>query len=141
MYFTELSGKEKVRCDACGIEIECGGWYPYLPITYDGKTARMYDTPQHYCDECGKHLVNKGEFRICDVCGKPMTFGFTNEGNNLGADFHACEDCFEQRMSDEFGQWRKSGSDYEGECGGYYEAYDAREQEWYDTGVYWTQWD
>ena len=74
------------------------------------------------------------EFRICQVCSKPMVDGFTD-----GEEFYACVDCFEQAMCETFGEWRKSNE--QGYNGGYYDAYEPREGAWYDTGVYWTEWE
>ena len=128
-----IDGNTVVKCDCCGERIY-DGWMPQ-----ERRGDGFYiDESKHYCDECAQEIKGRCEFRTCMVCGKPMVEGFTDEGNGMGASFHACEDCFEEAMCNEFGEWRKK--DDEGYNGGYYDAYEPRECTWYDTGVYWTEW-
>ena len=70
--------------------------------------------------------------RICEHCGAEMAEGYTD-----GEEFYACEECFEEALSDWFGEWRKTS--HEGYNGGYFEAYEPRECDWFDTGIYWTE--
>jgi len=72
------------------------------------------------------------ETRKCNFCGAEMFDGMTD-----GEDFHCCDECFEDAMSEEFGEWRATDDDG---CGGYYEWYDVRECEWCGTGIYYTDW-
>ena len=44
----------------------------------------------------------------------------------------------EQEMAERFDEYRAC-DDGDG-CGGYYEWYEPREQEWCGTGIYWTEW-
>ena len=79
-------------------------------------------------------LIIKAREHRCEVCGCPMLEGFTD-----GEGFNTCEECFEQAMSDRFGDWRRTS--HEGYNGGWYEAYEPRECEWFDTGIHWAEWD
>jgi len=122
----------KVVCDGCG-EVIDSGW---MPANHgESQTGLWFSIVEHehYCDEhqedAGKGRV---EFRICMVCGKPMNDGMTDLER-----FYCHEECFEQAMADEFGQWREVEDDG---CDGYYQAYDAREDRWFGTGIFYTEW-
>lgn len=81
------------------------------------------------------HLENhKIEIRFCEECGKPFDEGFVAEDG----DWYCCEDCFDNAMDTTYGkgEWRPTKD--EGEYGGYYEYLD--EDEWVDTGIYYTEW-
>ena len=119
-----------VKCDGCGESIIDNGWSAYPD---DSKEIL------HFCDGCEpRDIPHRHEFRICRRCGTLMDSGFTDEGNEMGYSFLCCEDCFEQEMAERFGEYRAC-DDGDG-CGGYYEWYEPREQEWCGTGIYWTQW-
>ena len=125
MIYTELSGKEKVRCDSCGIEIESCGWLAYI----DGDEF-------HVCDGCAPMFRVEHEFRICDVCGAVMADGFLVEDGSL----HICEGCFKPWMDENCPDgWRvnEHGDDLLWD-GGYYD--ELIGGEWCDTGIFWTQW-
>lgn len=75
------------------------------------------------------------EIRSCEVCGKHLAQGFTD------GDLYVCEEHFVEYMDGEFNFWHQNDhEDDERWDGGYYDAYDARENSWYDTGFYWTEW-
>lgn len=127
-------GKERVWCDNCGDELDFGGWFREEWV-YEGNARIGFCTitDEHYCDECMQDVKPAHEFRICNHCGKPFDCGFTDLDG-----FYSCEECFEEAMTETFGEWRKAH--YEGYNGGYYDAYEPRECEWYDTGVFYTEW-
>ena len=74
--------------------------------------------------------------RICEVCGKPLTAGMTDD---LGS-FYCCEDCFEKYMDRTYGRngWRETEDDG---IGGYYEAMGESKWEREGTGIYYTEWE
>ena len=124
-----------VKCDGCGEVIDGCGWFRFEPLAESGpgSAGYRYDDNEHYCDECADKLEHRGEFRICDRCGSVMTEGFCDEEAD-----HICEECFEDWMHESFpAGWRAVEDDG---CGGYYEWYEPREQEWCGTGIYWTEW-
>ena len=137
MIDTALNGNQVVKCDDCHMEVE-SGWMLYTVAVDDGRTFHVVDDERHYCDECAERYECRSEFRICRRCGTLMYSGFTDEGNEMGYSFLCCEDCFEQEMAERFGEYRAC-DDGDG-CGGYYEWYEPREQEWCGTGIYWTEW-
>jgi len=134
MLVTTANDERIVKCDGCGERIE-SGWQRYEKV-YDFMGCFIGDSTvedEHYCDDCALAVKLKHEFRICDRCGSVMTEGFCDEEAD-----HICEECFEDWMHESFpAGWRAVEDDG---CGGYYEWYDAREQEWQGTGVYWTDW-
>ena len=69
----------------------------------------------------------------CIVCGDHMTEGMTDEDN-----FYCHEECFDDAMFGEFGTWRQVEDDG---MGGYYEVYEPREDTWFGTGIYYTEWE
>lgn len=121
-----------VKCDGCGEVIEDCGWMTSEMACCDG--GGVMHRERHYCDGCEpKGEPNRWEFRICDRCGSVMTDGFCDEEAD-----HICEECFEDWMHESFpAGWRAVEDDG---CGGYYEWYEPREQEWCGTGIYWTEW-
>ena len=103
----------RIKCDACGAVITSG---------------TMTDESHHYCQE---HSTSANqEFRVCQVCGKPMVRGMTDL-----FDFYAHEECFETAMRETYGTWRECDDDG---LGGYYEhQYDGK---WWPTGIFYTEW-
>ena len=78
--------------------------------------------------------IHKTEIRFCEECGKPYDKGFiAGDG-----DWYCCEDCFEDVMNRDYGQGKWRATDEEGRYGGFYEHLD--ENEWIDTGIYYTEW-
>ena len=78
--------------------------------------------------------MHKTEIRFCEECGKPYDKGFiAGDG-----DWYCCEDCFEDVMNRDYGQGKWRATDEEGRYGGFYEYLD--ENEWIDTGIYYTEW-
>ena len=75
------------------------------------------------------------EIRFCEICGIPMDQGYTTDCGG----WYCCEDCFEGAMDEDYGKGKWRGTDEDGIDGGFYEALD-EDDEWEDTGVYWTQW-
>ena len=132
MIDTALNGNQVVKCDDCHMEVE-SGWMLYTVAVDDGRTFHVVDDERHYCDECAERYECRSEFRICDRCGSVMTEGFCDEEAD-----HICEECFEDWMHESYPSgWRAVEDDG---CGGYYEWYEPREQEWCGTGIYWTEW-
>lgn len=77
---------------------------------------------------------HKTEIRFCEECGKPYDKGFiAGDG-----DWYCCEDCFDGAMNETYGEGKWRGTDEEGCNGGFYESLD--EDEWIDTGIYYTEW-
>ena len=123
--------KAVVKCDGCG------------EVIYDGymkeeqtRDACIIDSDHHYCDSCKDDSMTQ-EFRTCDHCGMPMIQGFTVEGGF----WYCCEDCFEQVINEDYEVWREN--DHKDDpywIGGYYDWYDAREDAWHDTGIFYTEW-
>ena len=116
-----------VKCDGCGKRITDAGWL-------------RHEVDEHYCEDCyadGKADGRADEFRICIHCGKPMIDGMTD-----GEEFYAHEECFEAAMDAKYGKycWQLNLDPDGGENGGYYDAYDGDANEWYDTGIYYTEW-
>jgi hypothetical protein len=79
--------------------------------------------------------ANKIEVRFCEICGKPYDKGFT-AGNG---EWYCCEECFEATMDEDYGKGKWRPSEQEGEYEGWYE-YLNEENEWEDTGVFYTEW-
>lgn len=79
---------------------------------------------------------NKIEIRFCEVCGKPMDYGYTVDDGG----WYCCEECFEPAMDDEYGKRNWRVTDEAGEQGGYYEYMNMYNCEWKDTGIYYTEW-
>ena len=78
--------------------------------------------------------MHKTEIRFCEECGKPYDKGFiAGDG-----DWYCCEDCFEDVMNRDYVQGKWRATDEEGHYGGFYEYLD--EDEWIDTGIYYTEW-
>ena len=79
------------------------------------------------------------EGRECDVCGKQIFTGFTDDW----VDFYCCEECFQTYMNREYGEgnWKSTGGEEEGENGGFYAATADGGKTWFDTGAYWTEWE
>lgn len=76
----------------------------------------------------------KTEVRFCEECGKPYDAGFiAGDG-----DWYCCEDCFEDAMNKCYGKGKWRPTEEEGCSGGFYESLD--EDEWLDTGIYYTEW-
>lgn len=82
------------------------------------------------------------EERICEVCGKPVIAGMTNDSG----DFYCHEECFEKYMDDTYGKHRWMQVNDDGE-NGYYVAYgvtatDSKiETAIFGTGIYYTEWE
>ena len=79
--------------------------------------------------------ANKIEVRFCEQCGKPYDKGFT-AGNG---EWYCCEECFESTMDEDYGKGKWRPSEQEGEYEGWYE-YLNEDNEWEDTGVFYTEW-
>jgi hypothetical protein len=74
------------------------------------------------------------EIRFCEECGKPFDAGYiAGDG-----DWYSCEECFKGAMDTTYGKGKWRPSEEEGDNGGWYEALD--EDEWVDTGIYYTEW-
>ena len=77
---------------------------------------------------------HKIQIRFCEECGKPFDAGFiAGDG-----DWYCCEDCFDGAMDQTYGKGKWRPSDNEGENGGWYEV--LNEDEWEDTGIFYTEW-
>lgn len=77
---------------------------------------------------------HKIQIRFCEECGKPFDAGFiAGDG-----DWYCCEECFDGAMNTTYGKDKWRPSDEEGKNGGWYEALD--ENEWEDTGIFYTEW-
>lgn len=125
-------GKQLIWCDNCGDELD-SGWLRDI-WHYQGNARTGWSTvkDEHYCDKCAQDIVYKHEFRTCMVCKLPMDAGMTDLES-----FYCHEECFDKAMCDTFGEWRQVPDDgYDG----YYEWYDAREDEWCGTGIFYTEW-
>lgn len=73
----------------------------------------------------------------CDYCGKTMVAGFTtNEGC-----WRCCLDCFPGALQEDYGNdWRENDHEDDSDWfGGYYD-YKADDGNWYDTGIFYTEW-
>ena len=80
---------------------------------------------------------HKVEVRFCEECGKPIDAGYIAGGG----EWYCCEDCFKPAMDRDYGQGRWRGTDEEGVYGGYYEYLEEDcDDEWEDTGIYYTEW-
>jgi len=66
----------------------------------------------------GGRILDEEEYRICDMCGKPMTDGYVYYGR------HLCEDCRHEKFSNEewTEEYEKAGGDDDNDA------------------VYWTDW-
>ena len=79
--------------------------------------------------------ANKIEVRFCEQCGKPYDQGFmAGDG-----EWYCCQECFDRTMNEDYGIGKWKPSEEEGEYGGWYE-YLNEENEWEDTGVFYTEW-
>ncbi len=77
--------------------------------------------------------------RTCEVCGKEMYGGMTDDYGDL----YVCEECFENYMDMRFGKgkWKSTEDpDEEDGCGGFYLTVDD-EGKWEGTGIYYTEWE
>lgn len=75
--------------------------------------------------------------RICEVCGRPVKSGMTNDGG----DFYVHEECFEKYMDETYGKhkWMEINDDG---YGGYYICSDDSVTGGYvGTGIYYTEWE
>lgn len=108
------------------IELRCNNKIYSIQLDQDGyEIATMIQT----CLE-----DNKIEIRFCEECGKPFDAGFiAGDG-----DWYCCEECFDGAMNTTYGKGKWRPTDDEGEYGGYYEYLD--DDEWVDTGIYYTEW-
>lgn len=110
-----------VKCDVCGERL------------YDGKC----DLDGHHW--CYDHAPDgaRHEFRTCDYCGQPMSEGYTVDGGC----WYCCDECFEPMMKRDYklGYRPNEHDDDGGWCGGYWD-YKSEDGEWYDTGIYYTDW-
>lgn len=75
------------------------------------------------------------EVRFCETCGKPFNAGYTVDGGW----WYCCEDCLEETMNKDYGKGKWKGVSEEGENGGYYKFLND-DNEWEDTGIYYTYW-
>ena len=75
------------------------------------------------------------EIRFCRTCGAPIDHGFME----CGGEFYSCEEHFEESMDEVYGKGKWRASEYEGEYGGFYEFLD-HDDEWEDTGIFYTEW-
>jgi hypothetical protein len=111
--------------------------YNHIFMEYDGNT--------HYINMLCKYnevyaiqdiLETYGaEVRFCEECGKPYDAGYTVDGGS----WYCCEECFEYTMDRDYGKGKWRGTDEEGGYGGFYECL-CDDNEWEDTGIYWTEW-
>lgn len=81
------------------------------------------------------YCKHNAEIRFCEICGKPYDKGYMVDGGF----WYCCEDCFEATMDNFYGKGKWRASEEEGEWGGWYE-YLNDEDEWEDTGIYYTEW-
>lgn len=76
------------------------------------------------------------EIRFCSECGKPYDAGYiAGDG-----EWYCCEDCFEDAMNNDYGKGKWRPSEQEGRYGGWYEYLERIDDEWYDTGIFYTEW-
>ena len=75
------------------------------------------------------------EIRFCEICGIPFDAGYTTDEGS----WYCCTDCFEGAMDADYGKGNWRGTDKEGIDGGFYECLN-EDDEWEDTGVYYTEW-
>ena len=78
--------------------------------------------------------------RRCDICGKPIVEGMTNDCG----DIYVCEgECFEKYMDRQYGKhgWMSLGNGAEDGCGGYYIASADVTGGYQGTGIYYTTWE
>ena len=103
----------------------------------DGNDKIYY--PVYVCidEELQDYLESKYglEIRFCEVCGKPYDKGYMVDGGF----WYCCEDCFEAAMDNDYGKGKWRASEEEGADGGWYE-YLNDEDEWEDTGIFYTEW-
>lgn len=95
-----------------------------------------FEDEEDFQDKCEEML--NFEVRFCDICGRPMNVGYTDDG----ADFYNCCNCFEKDMDERYGKgnWRMYESD-DGKCnylGGYYEYLE--DDRWVADSSYYTEW-
>ena len=76
--------------------------------------------------------------RICEICGKPVTAGMTDE---VGS-FYCHEECFEEYMDKTYGKhrWMELGNGEEDEYGGYYIVTSDVVGGHEGTGIFYTDW-
>ena len=79
--------------------------------------------------------ANKIEIRFCEECGIPFDAGFMTDGGF----WYCCENCFDQTMDKSYGKGKWRGTEEEGSCGGFYEFLND-DNEWEDTGIFYTEW-
>ena len=132
-----LKKNKKYEHDVMDADFELELEGDIIKLRYDGKEW-LIDTanPVHAEEDIEYILENNGiEIRFCETCGTPIDQGFTTDDSG----WYCCEDCFEVTMDEDYGKgnWRPSGD--EGEWGGYYEWLN-EDDEWEDTGIYWTHW-
>ena len=78
----------------------------------------------------------KYSLRKCDVCGKYIRDGMTNDSG----DFFVHEECFEKFMDETYGKHKWMSVNDDG-CGGYYIYSDDNVVGGYEgTGIYYTDW-
>lgn len=105
-------------------------------IVGDGETSGVFETSVNNTDdikEFCEEFLNL-EVRFCNHCGCPICECFMD-----GDSFYSCAECFPEYMDEIYGKdkWRASESDEEGESGGYYDCLE--DDEWLDTGIFWTE--
>ena len=108
-----------------------------IKLRHDGKEWSIdTDVPVHAEDDIQSILENHEiEIRFCEGCGMPIVQGYTTDDSG----WYCCEDCFEATMDDDYGKGNWRASDDMGEYGGYYEWLN-EDDEWEDTGIYYTEW-
>ena len=115
----------KLHNDDIALEIDGDVWLidaypPHFEVAYDIQNI------------LGKYKI---EIRFCDICGRPFEAGFTADDGS----WYCCEDCFENTMDTYYGEGRWRGTSEEGIFGGFYECLDV-DGKWFDTGIYYTEW-
>ena len=81
----------------------------------------------------------KDNTRICDICGKPLNAGMTDDEWS----FYCHEGkCFEKYMNSRYGKhkWMALGNDEQDEYGGYYIAAADVVGGYQGTGICYTEW-
>ncbi len=78
--------------------------------------------------------------RNCEVCGKPVRSGMTDEE---GSFYVHDGKCFEEYMDKTFGKgkWMGLGNDEVDELGGYYITTADVVGGYHGTGIFWTEWE
>lgn len=97
------------------------------------KIKKRYDINDYivYADE--------SEMTFCNVCGKPVIFGMTDD---YYGGCHVHEECFDNYMNKTYGKgkWKPTEDGEEDEYGGYY-LFLNNKGEWEGTGIFYTEWD